>query len=158
MVAKQVKYVVIVGPTASGKTGLSIKIAKKYGGEVIAADSRTVYQGLNIGTAKPTVAEQQGIQHWGFDLVGPGASFSVADFKQYATDTMKDIRARNNLPIIVGGTGLYVDALVYDFSLAEPNLELRRELYHLGVIELQGRIRDKGLLMPVNNQNKRHPD
>lgn len=156
MVAERLNLLVIVGPTASGKTGLSIKIAKKYSGEIIAADSRTVYKGLDIGTAKPTVAEQQGLRHWGLDLVGPGEYFSVADFKQYATGIIKDTRARNNIPIIVGGTGLYVDALVYDFSLAEPNHELRQELAHLGVIELQDRIRDKNLPMPFNDQNKRH--
>lgn len=154
--AEQVNLLAIIGPTASGKTGLSIEIAKKYSGEIIAADSRTVYKGLDIGTAKPTVAERQGVRHWGLDLVGSGESFSVADFKQYATSAIKDIRARNNLPIIVGGTGLYVDAFMYDFSLAEPNQELRQELAHLGVIELQMRIRDKNLPMPVNDQNKRH--
>jgi tRNA dimethylallyltransferase len=156
MVAIGLKMVAVVGPTASGKTGLSVEIAKKYNGEVIAADSRTVYKGLNIGTAKPSVAEQQGIPHWGLDLVGPGEKFSVADFKNYADTKIAEILKRNKLPILVGGTGLYIDAVLYDFSLAPPNAEMRDELEDLGIIELQQLIRSKGYELPYNVQNKRH--
>jgi tRNA dimethylallyltransferase len=156
VVADELKLLAIVGPTASGKTGLSIDIAKQYHGEIIAADSRTVYKGLNIGTAKPSTAEQDGIAHWGFDLVGPNESFSVSDFKAYAEAKIADIRSRGNLPIIVGGTGLYIDALLYDFSLAPPNIGLRRELETLGILELQQRIKNEGLVLPENIQNRRH--
>lgn len=154
--AKQLDLLVIVGPTASGKTGLAIEIAKKYHGEIIAADSRTVYKGLDIGTAKPTAVEQQGIPHYGFDLVGPGESFSVGDFKTYADSTIRDIQIRGNTPILVGGTGLYVNAVVYDFSLAPPNDAVRKELEGLGIVELQKRIQVAGLQMPENAQNRRH--
>lgn len=156
MAAKQLTLLAIVGPTASGKTGLAIEIAKKYRGEIIAADSRTVYKGLDIGTAKPSLEERQGIPHWGFDLVGPGESFSAADFKDYAHAKILEITERGNLPIIVGGTGLYVDALLYDYSFSPPNIEARRRLEGLGVIELQRMIVSTGLMMPENIQNRRH--
>ena len=78
--------IVIAGPTASGKTSLAIKIAKQFGGEIICADSRTIYKGMDIGTAKPTAFEQDGVPHWGLDLVRPDERFSVADFKKYALD------------------------------------------------------------------------
>lgn len=156
MVAKGLNLIAIVGPTASGKTGLSIEIAKKYNGEIIAADSRTVYKGLDIGTAKPSVAEQQGVPHWGLDLVGPGEKFSVADFKNYADTKIAEILKRYKLPMLVGGTGLYIDAVLYDFSLAPPNAGMRDELEDLGIIELQQLIRSKGYELPHNVQNKRH--
>lgn len=156
MVAKHLNLVAIVGPTASGKTALGIEIAKLMSGEIIAADSRTVYKGLDIGTAKPSLAERQGIPHHGFDLVGPGELFSVADFKAYADKKIDTIRQDGKLPILVGGTGLYIDAVLYDFSLAPPNTELRATLEPKGVIELQKIVTEKGLPMPANMQNKRH--
>lgn len=107
---------VIVGPTGSGKTGVSIAVAKDIDGEIISADSRTVYKGMDIGTAKPSVGERDGVPHWGFDLVEPGERFTVADWKEYAEERIRDIKARDKTPMIVGGTGLYVDALVYDYK------------------------------------------
>lgn len=156
MVAKQLELLAIVGPTASGKTGLAIDIAKKIPAEIIAADSRTVYTGLDIGTAKPTADEQHGVVHHGFDLVGPGETFSVGDFKSYADKTIQAIQASNKLPILTGGTGLYVDAVLYHFSLAPPNQAVRAELEGLGVVELQKRIKAAGLTLPENAQNRRH--
>ncbi len=117
--------IVIVGPTGCGKTGVSIEIAKevkenRLGGfldvEIISADSRAIYKGMDIGTAKPTREEQKEVRHWGIDLVYPGERFTVADWKQYAEKKIEEILARGNLPIVVGGTGLYVDALVYDYK------------------------------------------
>ena len=99
--------VVIVGPTASGKTELAIRIAKKFNGEVISADSRAIYRGLDIGTAKPTSEEQQGIPHWGIDIVDPGERFTAANFKVYAQRKISEIRSRGHLPIIAGGTGRF---------------------------------------------------
>ena len=110
------KTLVIVGPTGSGKTGVAIDIALRLGGEVISADSRAIYKGMDIGTAKPSVAEMKGVIHFGLDLVEPGERFTVVDFKEYCLEKMAEIRARGKLPIIVGGTGLYVDAVVYDYG------------------------------------------
>lgn len=108
--------IVIVGPTASGKTGAAISLAKKVGGEIISADSRAIYKYMDIGTAKPSEAEQDGIPHFGIDLVGPGERFTVADFKEYAEEKIREIRERGHVPIVAGGTGLYVDALVFDYQ------------------------------------------
>lgn len=106
----------IVGPTGSGKTGVAIEIAKEVGGEIISADSRAIYCGMDIGTAKPSIEEREGIVHYGFDLVEPGERFTVFDFKKYAEQKICSILEKGKIPIIVGGTGLYVDALVYNYS------------------------------------------
>ena len=114
------KTIIILGPTGSGKTGVSIEIAKALGGEIISADSRAIYKGMDIGTAKPTKEEQQDIPHYGLDLVEPDERFTVADWKNYAEEKIKEIKARGRLPIIVGGTGLYIDALIYDYKFKGP--------------------------------------
>lgn len=120
--------IVILGPTASGKTGVSIKIAKEIasqhlggfsGAEIISADSRAIYKGMDIGTAKPSPEEQDGITHWGIDLVTPDERFTVADWKRYAEQKIAEIKTRGNLPMVVGGTGLYIDALVYDYDFSQ---------------------------------------
>ena len=126
----QDKVLVIIGPTGSGKTGLAIdvalELAKRRGilapdvaAEVISADSRAIYKDMDIGTAKPTVEEMKGVPHWGIDLVGPGERFTVADFKAYAEQKISEIKERGHLPIIAGGTGLYVDALVFNYSFTD---------------------------------------
>ena len=112
--------VIILGPTGSGKTGVSIKIAKTIGGEVISADSRAIYKGMDIGTAKPTIEEMDGVPHWGIDLVEPGERFTVADWKVYAEKKIKEIKARGKVPIVAGGTGLYIDALIFDYHFKGP--------------------------------------
>ncbi len=112
--------VVILGPTGSGKTGVSIQIAKALGGEIISADSRAIFKGMDIGTAKPTKDEMQGIPHFGLDLVNPGERFTVADWKTYAENKIAEIKARSKLPMVVGGTGLYIDALIYDYHFKGP--------------------------------------
>lgn len=108
--------IVIVGPTGSGKTGISIEIAKEVGGEIISADSRAIYKYMDIGTAKPSKEEQQGVPHFGIDLVEPGVRFTVADWKALAEQKIYEIKAKGHVPIVVGGTGLYVDALIYDYK------------------------------------------
>lgn len=108
--------IVIVGPTGSGKTGVAIKLAKRIGGEIISADSRAIYKYMDIGTAKPMVSEQRQVPHFGLDLVEPGERFTVADWKAYAKQKIEEIRLRGHVPMVVGGTGLYVDALVYDYQ------------------------------------------
>ena len=110
------KVIVIVGPTGSGKTGVGIEIAKEVKGEVISADSRAIYKYMDIGTAKPSKSEMDGIPHFGIDLVEPGERFTVSDWKEYAEKKIEEIRNRGHVPIIVGGTGLYVDALVFDYQ------------------------------------------
>ena len=112
--------IVILGPTGSGKTGVSIEIAKKIGGEIISADSRAIYRGMDVGTAKPTIEEQQGIPHYGLDLVDPGERFTVSDWKSYAEEKIADIKSRGKVPMVVGGTGLYIDALIYDYHFKGP--------------------------------------
>ena len=112
--------IVILGPTGSGKTGVSIEVAKALDGEIISADSRAIYKGMDIGTAKPTKEEMQGIPHYGLDLVEPGERFTVADWKQYAEAKIQDIESRGKVPIVVGGTGLYIDALVFDYHFKGP--------------------------------------
>ena len=108
--------IVIVGPTGSGKTGVSIEIAKEIGGEIISADSRAIYKHMDIGTAKPLPDEMQGVPHFGIDLVDPGERFTVSDWKEYAETKIEEIRERGHVPIVVGGTGLYIDALIYDYK------------------------------------------
>ncbi|MDO4979000.1 MAG: tRNA (adenosine(37)-N6)-dimethylallyltransferase MiaA [Candidatus Saccharibacteria bacterium] len=120
---KNSKIIVICGPTGSGKTGASIELALRIGGEVISADSRAIYKGMDIGTAKPTLAEMKGVPHWGIDLVEPGERFTVADFKEYAEQKILEIQARGKVPIIAGGTGLYVDALVYGYQFGKEDIE-----------------------------------
>ena len=151
-----IEQIYVVGPTASGKTSLAIRIAEQFNGEIIAADSRTIYKGLNIGTAKPSVEEQKKIKHWGFDIVGPGETYSASKFQKFAKDKIEDIISRGKLPIIVGGSGLYIDALLYDYSFLPPNLQLRANLQKRTVSDLKQLILDNHLVMPENDQNKRY--
>ncbi|MBO4812640.1 tRNA dimethylallyltransferase [Candidatus Saccharibacteria bacterium] len=118
--AEHIPTIIILGPTGSGKTGVSIELAKALNGEIISADSRAIYKGMDIGTAKPTKEEQSSVPHYGLDLVEPGERFTVADWKTYAEDKIKDIRSRGKVPIVVGGTGLYIDALIYDYKFKGP--------------------------------------
>lgn len=113
--------VAIVGPTASGKTALAIHLAKKFNGEIIAADSRTIYKGMDIGTAKPSPAERQEVPHHLLSLIEPSSRFTAAEFKRLAGTTADLIHEQGKLPIIVGGTGLYIDAFLYDFSFSSSN-------------------------------------
>ncbi len=119
--------VIIVGPTASGKTKLAIELAKQINGEIINADSQQIYKQLSIGTAKPTIQEQEGIRHHLLDIVDPTDTFSVAEYKKLATEAIANIQHRNKLPIVVGGTGYYIDSLLYDqsYGLVEGNAIIR---------------------------------
>ena len=105
------KVIVIGGPTASGKTALSIELAKRINGEIVSADSMQIYKDMDIGTAKPTLQEMQGIQHYLLDYVSPDVRYSVAQYKQDAKKVIKEILSKGKTPIIVGGTGLYIDSL-----------------------------------------------
>ena len=150
--------VVIVGPTASGKTGLAVRVAKQFNGEVISADSRAIYKGLSIGTAKPTQEERDGVPHWGIDLVAPGSRFTAADFQEYANKKITEIRSKGKLPIIVGGTGLYIDAVLYDFQFvaSADNTSRRDELMDYTLQELLDYCIKNNIILPENTKNKRH--
>ena len=124
------KVIVICGPTASGKTALSIKLAKEINGEIVSADSMQIYEDMDIGTAKPTVQEMEGIQHYLIGSVSPTVRYSVANFKKDATNCIEEIIRKGKTPIIVGGTGLYVDSLVngINYDDYEVDLQYRNEL------------------------------
>ena len=158
-VGSRPSLVVIVGPTASGKSDLAMQVAKKFNGEIICADSRTIYKGMDIGTAKPSLPDRKAIQHWGLDLLEPGNKFSAADFKKYAEETIKDIKGRGKLPILVGGTGLYVDAVLFDFSFVEPRklpLHWRLTMPMWSISKLQKVIQQNDWPLPENKKNRRH--
>ena len=133
------KVIVICGPTASGKTALSIELAKKVNGEIVSADSMQIYKDMNIGTAKPTIEEMQGIEHYLLDFVSPDERYSVADYKIDAKKAIKEIVEKGKIPIIVGGTGLYIDSLIYEIEY--PNIEFD-ENYRK---ELEEQVRKEGL-------------
>lgn len=130
---RQEKLVVILGPTATGKSRTGILLAQKTGGEIISGDSMLVYRNMNIGTAKPTEAELALVPHHLVNILPPEAEFSVVDFKARAQQLITEINQRGRLPILVGGTGLYIKALLedYAFSTVGENAGLRRELEQL---------------------------
>ncbi len=138
MMSKNPKLIVIVGPTASGKSELAVNLAKKLNGEIISADSRQIYRGLDIGTAKPTKKEMRGIPHHLMDVAGPEKVFTVFDFKKLAEKKIQETVRRGKIPIIVGGTGFWIDALVFDmeFPRVLPNQKFRRELSKKSAAEL----------------------
>ena len=124
------KIIVICGPTASGKTDLSIKLAKKIGGEIISADSMQIYSELDIGTAKATKEEMQGIEHYLISKVNPTTRYSVSQYKKDAEEAIKKVINKDRIPIIVGGTGLYINSLIYgiDYPDMETDLDYRKQL------------------------------
>ena len=132
------KVIAIVGPTASGKTKLAIEMAQKLDTEIISADSRLVYKGFDIGTAKPTKEEQLLVKHHMIDVVEPEYDFSVADYADGASKVISELHAKNKVPIVVGGTGLYFRILLenYDMPRVEANPQLRAELENLSNEEL----------------------
>ena len=134
----KIKVIAIVGATASGKTSYSIELAKKIGGEIVSADSRLVYKGFDIGTAKPTMQERQGIPHHLIDIVEPEFEYSAGLYKKDASKIIKEINNRGHIPIIVGGTGLYIDILLKNYQLPEieANHNLRNDLKKLTKEEL----------------------
>lgn len=107
------KVIVIVGPTASGKTALSIELAKKIDGEIVSCDSMQIYRDMDIGSAKPTKEEMQGIKHYMIDIANPDERFSVAEYKKQAESAIDEILSKEKMAIVVGGTGLYADSLIY---------------------------------------------
>lgn len=124
------KVIAVVGPTASGKTAFAVDLAEKIGGEIISADSRLVYKGFDIGTAKPTLDERRGIPHYMIDIAEPEVDYSAGLYVHEAKRIIEDIQSRGKVPIIAGGTGLYINILLmnYDLPKVEPDYELREAL------------------------------
>ena len=154
------KVIVILGPTASGKTGLGIRLAKQLNGEIISGDSMQVYRGMDIGTAKPDVSEREGIPHHLIDILDITEKFSVASFCALATDAVNDICSRGKTPIIVGGTGMYIETLVsgrlYETETAdeEKRLEYMRFAEENGALALHAKLAE---LDPASAE-KIHPN
>ena len=133
------KVIVICGPTASGKTALSIELAKKINGEIVSCDSMQIYEDMNIGTAKPTLEEMQEIKHYLIGYVSPEKRYSVADYKKDAKKAIKEIIEKGKNPIVVGGTGLYIDSLIYEIEYQDIKLD---EEYRK---KLEEEVQEKGL-------------
>jgi len=127
--------IVIVGPTAVGKTDIAIALAKILGGEIISADSMQIYKYMDIGTAKPSIQEREGIPHYMVDIVTPDQEFSVAQFQQQAKEVIQEVSQRGKLPIVAGGTGLYVNSLIYpmDFTEAGEDQDFRENMRALAL-------------------------
>ena len=131
--------IVICGPTASGKTKLSIELAKEINGEIVSCDSMQIYKEMDIGTAKPTVQEMQGVKHYLIDFVSPDERYSVADYKKDSKKAINEIIKKGKIPIVVGGTGLYIDSLIYEIEYQE--IEFDEEYRKL----LESRVENEGL-------------
>ena len=129
MEEKQIPLVVVAGPTASGKTALAVELALRLGGEVVSADSMQIYKGMDIATAKPAADEQKGVPHHLIGFLDPAQAFSVADYAALAHRTIREVHERGRLPILAGGTGLYIDAVAENlaFSEIETDGALRRQ-------------------------------
>ncbi len=156
--------IVICGPTASGKTALSIELAKRINGEIISADSMQIYKDMDIGTAKPDKEEMQGIKHYLLDFVSPDARYSVAEYKIDATSAIEEILQKGKTPIIVGGTGLYVDTLIYGIEYSDIKIdeEYRQELENIAkeqglqvLYEMAQKIDSKAMEKISSNDKKR---
>lgn len=139
------KLIAITGPSSSGKTALAVSLAKELNGEIISVDSRQIYKGLDIGSAKPTLEERDGIPHYMMDIIDVTESYTVADFCDGAKVLINDIISRGKLPILAGGTGLYFRTLLQDFDLPRvaPNEELRAELDKKSTQELYNMLLEK---------------
>ena len=139
------KLIVIAGTNASGKSALGVEVAKRFGGEIVSADSRQVYRGMDLGSGKITPEEMRGVPHHLIDVVEPGDFFSMADFQRLAYEAIDDILARGKVPFLVGGTGLYVNAVAggYQLSGKMPDLSYRRELEKLTTAELYALLMQK---------------
>lgn len=151
------KLIVILGPTACGKSGLGIALARRYNGEVVSADSRQVYRGLDLGTGKVTAEEMAGVPHHLLDVADPGEQYSVARFQAEAYAAIDDILARGRLPFLVGGTGLYVRSVAegYVFHAAPPDPALRTRLEKLSIEELRQALTDAGVELDADCYHNR---
>ncbi len=151
------ELLVIVGETASGKSDMALRVAKQYDGEVIAADSWTVYKGFDIGTSKPTAAQQKAVRHHLLDIREADQGFNAPLFKELAEKAITDIQIRGKLPILVGGTGLYIDSVLYDFGfLPDVSKAEREKLNSLSIAKLlELAVAESIDLSDVDTRNKR---
>ncbi|MDP3696816.1 MAG: tRNA (adenosine(37)-N6)-dimethylallyltransferase MiaA [Candidatus Taylorbacteria bacterium] len=138
MMVEKPKVIVIIGPTSSGKSDLAVEIAKRFKGEVVSADSRQVYKGLDIGSGKITKKEMKGVPHHLLDIASPKTTFTVAKYKRFAEKKIEEVLQRHKLPIICGGTGFYIDSLIYDWKIPEvpPQPKIRKRLAKKSTVEL----------------------
>jgi tRNA dimethylallyltransferase len=149
--------IAIVGPTASGKSSIAMLLAERFNGEIIAADSLTVYRGMDIGTAKPTKTDQALVRHHLLDIVNPGQNYNVAQFKADSLKAITEINNRNKLPILVGGSGLYIDSLLFDYNFGLVDKAKRAELELLDIQQLQQRALELGIdQQDIDFKNRRH--
>ncbi len=157
----KIKIVVIVGPTAVGKSDFAVEYALKNNGEIISADSRQVYKGLDIGTGKITKEEMKGVPHHLLDVVDPNDNFNVGKFKELAEKAIADISSRGKLPIICGGTGFYIDAVVNNITYPDVphNEKLREELEEKSTLELFETLKklDTDYALSLNNSEQNNP-
>ena len=151
------KMVVIVGQTASGKSQLALQLAQQFNGGIISADAYAVYKGFDIGTAKPSADEQALVPHYSIDVAEPTTGFNVARFQRLANQAIDELNAQGKLPILVGGTGLYIDSVLYNYSfLPSTNLELRAKLDAMSLAELVTKVSKLNLdTTGVDMKNKR---
>ncbi len=151
--------IAIFGPTAVGKTALSIKLAEQLHGEIVSADSRQVYRGMDIGTAKPTADEQRRVPHHLIDVVDPDETFTLSEYQHFAYAAIADIHARGHVPFLVGGSGLYVRAVLEGLTIprAAPNHARRAELEHEGAVRLYAHLQqlDPAAAAKIDPRNKR---
>lgn len=155
--ADKAPLIVIVGETASGKSDLALQLAQQFDGEIIAADSRTIYRGMDIGTAKPSLKQQQLVPHHLLGIAKPDKPLTAVDFKELAVGAIEEVSRRGKVPFLVGGTGLYIDAVLYDFSFSrKADSALRLKWQGWGVEELQTELLARGIPLPSNERNPRH--
>ena len=154
------KILIVCGPTASGKTDLAVELAKLLDSEVISADSMYIYKGLNIGTAKPTLEEMQGVKHHLIDIIEPDENFSVSDYKLKAEPIISDLISKGKIPIICGGTGFYINSILYDLSYGngECNLEVRNKYMKMALEKGNQAVFDILTKVDKETAKKLHPN
>ncbi len=152
---KNKPLIVIVGETATGKTQLSLNLARLFNGEIICCDSRTIYKDMIIGTASPSQDERRIVKHHLLNVIDPLHPISAAEFKQLCTQAIKKIQDNSKIPFLVGGSGLYIDSVIYNYSFNDDE-KGRQELKELSIEELKAIINKTKIPMPINNKNPRH--
>lgn len=144
---------ILGGPTAVGKTEISIKLAQRLGGEIISADSMQIYKSMDVGSAKISKEEMRGVPHHMVDIIEPSEDFSVAEFKERAENAIEDIKYRNKLPMIVGGTGFYINSLIYNYNFASTNKDEEYREYLVKLADTKGKEYVHGLLKDIDEES-----